>query len=224
MIKNKIFNIKKEKKNKSKKKTHDANSKDNIRQSIIRHFINFLLNFINLVVNKIINTQYTNKKEIKFKISYKVKESIKVKDIVGLNVENILLFSPIKNEKNGMIMNNEIKTPNQKELIEIRKIIGSSLDLFFETKVIDIFKEIYCQKEKIIDLKKYGIEGININLNKFKNIQNYQRLRKKTKKNKEKLRNMDFIIDNEFINHNIQKKIRRKRIRFSINKKDLIHN
>ena len=69
-------------------------------------------------------------------------------------------------------------------------------------------------------MKKYGIEGIKINLNKFKNIQNYQRLRKKTKKNKEKLRNMDFIIDNEFINHNIQKNIRRKRIRFKIKRKN----
>lgn len=187
MIENKIFNIKKEKKHKSKKKTHDANSKDNIKQSIIRHYINFLLNFINLVVNKIINVHYTNKKEIKFKINFKVKESIKVKNIVKLNVENILLFSPVKNEKNGIIMNNEIKNPNQKELIELRNIIGSSLDLFFETRVIDIFKEIYCQKEKIIDLKKYGIEGIKINLNKYKNFQNYQRLRIKSKKNKEKL-------------------------------------
>ena len=69
-------------------------------------------------------------------------------------------------------------------------------------------------------MKKYGIEGIKINLNKFKNIQNYQRLRKKTKKNKEKLKNMDFIIDNEFINHNIQKNIRRKRIRFKIKRKN----
>ena len=69
-------------------------------------------------------------------------------------------------------------------------------------------------------MKKYGIEGIKINLNKYKNFQNYQRLRIKSKKNKEKLRNMDFIIDNEFINHNIQKNIRRKRIRFKIKRKN----
>lgn len=59
-------------------------------------------------------------------------------------------------------------------------------------------------------MKKYGIEGIKINLNKYKNFQNYQRLRIKSKKNKEKLRNMDFIIDNEFINHNMQKKSEEK--------------
>ena len=70
-------------------------------------------------------------------------------------------------------------------------------------------------------MKKYGIEGMTINL---KNFNKYEKLRKKNFKNKKKLKIMDSIIKNKFINYkNIQaKKIKRKKnIHFEINNKEL---
>lgn len=193
----KIFNIRKEKKNKWKRKKHDANSKDNIKQIIIRHFINFFVIFINLFVRKI-----TKNKVITFKIGYKDKRRIKSGNILELNVEKmLLLFSPSKNKNNGKNDNKE-KEPkynyNQNQLIEIRNSIGSSLDILFKTRVINIFKDIYISKEKKIDLKKYGFEGIVLKLNK--NIKAYEKLRRKYRGNKTKLKIMDNIIDTKFMN------------------------
>ena len=116
--KSNIFNITKEKKNKRKRKKHDGYFKDNLKQRLIRHFINYLIYFINLTVKKMINN-----KEIKFKIGYKDKEFIKIEHIVENNIEDILLFKPIKNEKNGIKSNekktNKINNYNQNQLNEI---------------------------------------------------------------------------------------------------------
>ena len=101
--KSNIFNITKGRKNKRKRKKHDGYFKDNLKHRLIRHFI--------------------NNKEIKFKINYKDKRFIKIEHIVKFNIEKILLFKPIKNEKNGKI-SNEMKTGsinnyNQNQLNEI---------------------------------------------------------------------------------------------------------
>ena len=210
--KSKIFNIKKEKKKKKKRfkrKRHDGYSEDNIKQSIIRHFISFLLDFINIIVNKRIKNKSNTKKEIKFKIGHKMKEKIKVKDLKELTVEQLLVNFSFKSKKNE-IMNNETKTPinnyNEKQLEEIRNLIGSSLNQFFETKVIKIFQDIYYgKKTKKVQkannvMKKYGIEGMTINL---KNFNKYEKLRKKNFKNKDKLKIMDNIIKNKFKEKNL---------------------
>ena len=194
--------------------------------SIIRHFISFLLDFINFVVNKRIKNEINTNKKIEFKIGHKIKEKIKIKNLVELTVEKILLFPlSIKNTKKE-IKNNETKTPycNQKQLEDTRNLIGSSLNLFFGNKVINIFQEIYHEKKTKLTnnvMKKYGIEGMTINL---KNFNKYEKLRKKNFKNKKKLKIMDSIIKNKFINYkNIQaKKIKRKKnIHFEINNKEL---
>lgn len=101
--KSNIFNITKGRKNKRKRKKHDGYFKDNLKHRLIRHFI--------------------NNKEIKFKINYKDKRFIKIEHIVKFNIEKILLFKSIKNEKNGII-SNEMKTGsinnyNQNQLNEI---------------------------------------------------------------------------------------------------------
>lgn len=224
--KSKIFNIKKEKKKKKKRfkrKRHDKYSEDNIKQSIIRHFISFLLDFINIIVNKRIKNKSKTNKKIEFKIDHKMKEKIKVEDLVELNVEKLLKFS-FKNKKNE-IMNNETKTPinnyNQKQLEEIRNLIGSSLNQFFETKVINIFQEIYYgKKTKKVQkannvMKKYGIEGMTINL---KNFNKYEKLRKKNFENTKKLKIMDNIIKNKFIDCKNKKKNKKL---FEIKKNEL---
>ena len=205
----KIFNIRKEKRSKWKRKKHDANSKDNIKQIIIRHFINFFVTFINLFVRKI-----TKNELITFKIGYQDKRGIKSGDILELTVEKMLLFSPSKN-KNNVKSDNKEKTPkynyNRNQLIEIRNIIGSSLDILFNTHVINIFKDIYISKEKKIDLKNYGFEGIVLKLNK--NIKAYEKLKRKYRGNKIKLKIMDNIIDTKFIH------VKKKKIHFKIKKK-----
>ena len=64
-------------------------------------------------------------------------------------------------------------------------------------------------------MKKYGIEGMTINL---KNFNNYEKLRKKNFKNKKKLKIMDSIVKNKFIDC---KNIKRNNIHFEINNKEL---
>ncbi len=215
--KSNIFNITKEKKNKRKRKKHDGYFRDNLKQRLIRHFINYLIYFINLIVNKMINN-----KEIKFQINYKDKRFIKIEHIVEFNIEKILLFKPIKNQKNG-IKSNEMKTGkinnyNQNQLNKIKKEIGSSLDLLFKTRVIDIFKELYYQKVKIIlDLKKYGIEGVKLNLDEHKRLKNYEDLRINC--NKEKRKKIVAIIENEIFNYNKLAK-KKKKIHFNTKKEE----
>ena len=160
--KSNIFFIRKEKK-KNNKRRHGANSKDNIMQTIIRDFINFLIMFINLVLKQkkikekakiedIKNQKMIkiNLEEMQLKIGYKIKETIKVNDILNLTVEKMLLLDELKNRKiqideqrNNSTDNIEIINTNKHRIKILRIFYDSSLDIFFKTPVISLFKDIY---------------------------------------------------------------------------------
>lgn len=227
-----IFFIRKEKKLK-KMKRHCAISKDNIIQTIIRDFINFFTIFINLVLKQKIKKEKAkiekiqteklckiNIKEIQFKIRYEIKEKIKVKDILNLTVEKMLLLDEIKNQEKKIDLSksddnlfqniNSINT-NKNRLKIFRTFFDSSLDIFFKTRVISLFKDIYIKNKKKIDLKIYGIPGIILHPPKY--MPTFKKL-KKMKKNKPKEEIMNLVVKNKFINP------KRKRIKFKIIKKE----
>ena len=161
--------------------THDSQSKDDIRQSIITSFINFLIKFINNIIFKKLNKKDT------FYIGYKIKYKIKFADILKLKVKEILAFQ----SKN--IINNK----NEEHIQEIKKK-DSSFNILFETPAIFLFKDIYYNEKKIkqIDLKKYGIEGLNFEINE--EIPTYEKLKEKYKHNIAKVNIMDGIIQSFF--------------------------
>ena len=172
---NKIFNV-------IYRPTHDGQAKDNIKQAIVTSFINFLLNFINNIIFKKLN-----KKDI-FHIGWEIKSKIKLADIKKLKVKEILTFQ----SKN--IINNK----NEELIKEIIKN-DSSVNKLLDTPAIFLFKDIYYNKEKIkqIDYKKYGIEGLNFEINE--GIPTYEKLKERFKDNQPKINIMDEVIQN-FVN------------------------
>ena len=236
--KSNIFFIRKEKK-KNNKRRHGANSKDNIMQTIIRDFINFLIMFINLVLKQkkikekakiedIKNQKMIkiNLEEMQLKIGYKIKETIKVNDILNLTVEKMLLLDELENRKiqideqrNNSTDNIEIiNTNTNKHRIKILRIFyDSSLDIFFKTPVISLFKDIYIKNKKKINLTIYGIQGIILKMPKY--IPSFQKLIKKEKdrnRDKEKIIIMNSLIESKFLN---PKRKKRKIIKFKTTKK-----
>lgn len=234
--KSNIFFIRKEKK-KNNKRRHGANSNDNIIQTIIRDFINFLIMFINLVLKQkkrkekakiedIKNQKMIkiNIEEIQLKIGYKIKETIKVNHILNLTVEKMLLLDELKNRKiqineqrNNSINNIEIINTNKYRIKILRIFYDSSLDIFFKTPVICLFKDVYIKNKKKIDLKIYGIPGIILKMPKY--IPSFQKLIKKVKdrnRSKEKIIIMNYLIESKFLN---PKRKMRKKIKFKTTKK-----
>ena len=164
--------------------THDSKAKDNIKQSIKTSFINFLVKFINnIVFTKL------NKKDM-FYIDYKIKSKIKLADILKLKIKEILAFQS----------ENNINNKNEEHIQEIKKN-DSSFNKLFETPAINIFKDIYYNENKIkqIDLKKYGIEGLNFEINE--EIPTYEKLKEKFKDNKAKVNIMDGVIKKYIAEH-----------------------
>lgn len=190
--KNKIFQV-------NYRIKHDGDSKDNIKQSIVTNFINFIVNFINFIIRK-----KTNNESIKFRIGYQLKNKIKLENFIELTVEELLSFKQNCNNKNKSYDIKEEKIENNINIKKIRELIGVSLDKLFETKLIDLFKDIYMKdiindNDKNIDLKEYGLEGIILNL-KDDDIPTYQKLKDKFKDNKTKIKIMDDIINIKLIN------------------------
>ena len=193
-------------------KKHDCYAQDNNITIIIKHFVTFFLDFINLAVEKGIslksNLQAINNKEIKFEMNYKIKGNINIEDIKTKSIEDILKIKEKnkayknKKEKIGEIQKNNVelkikkdiiiqKEANEEKLKEIKKEknLGSSFNKLFKAPIIDIFKEIYYNNKKEIDLEIYGIKNIKLDLNNNqKKYQTYEKLREKYIKDKKKVR------------------------------------
>jgi hypothetical protein len=206
-LKDKIFKV-------NYRNIHDGDAPDNIKQSIVTNFINFFIIFINYIVGKKLNTD-----DKIFHISYQLKSKIKIEDIIELTVKELLLFEPQKKTKNNEGDNkieNKENIDNINQFNKINKRIGTSLNKLFDTPVINLFKDIYAkndfenQNEKIIDLKIYGVDGIQFILND--NIPTYEKLKESNKDNKRKINIMDEIVNQKIINH--------KKVMFKIKKKE----
>jgi hypothetical protein len=193
---------------------HNCFSNDNNACIIIRHFVNFFLNFINLVINEILRNENINKK-IDFKINYVIKRYITIDFITSKKVEDLLKFKLEKNhkrqiinsklinmckkqnEKNYIIDNEKSVKANERQITKLKNIknIESQLNKLFETKIIDIFKELYVKNK--IDLSLYGIDGNNLDLDK--KFQTFEKIRDKYKDDEKKLQIFDNLIKDKFI-------------------------
>ena len=193
---------------------HNCFSNDNNVNIIIRHFVNFFLNFINLVINEILRNENINKK-IDFKINYVIKRYITIDFITSKKVEDLLKFKLEKNhkrqiinsklinmckkqnEKNYIIDNEKSVKANERQITKLKNIknIESQLNKLFETKIIDIFKELYVKNK--IDLSLYGIDGNNLDLDK--KFQTFEKIRDKYKDDEKKLQIFDNLIKDKFI-------------------------
>lgn len=173
---------------------HDGDARDNIKQSIITNFINFFIIFINYIVCEKLKT---NNKI--FHIRYQLKSKIKIEDISELNVKQLLLFDQKnnRNEKSNNKKDNMENNYNVNQFNKYKNIISPSLDGLFRTPVIDLFLDIYAktdfknQKEKEIDLKAYGVEGLVFKIDD--DIPTYEKLKESNKDNQKKIIIMDDI-------------------------------
>lgn len=170
------------------RKYHGGNDKDNIKQIIITNFINFFLDFINFIISNIKEI-----KDIKFKLGYKYKYKLKIEDFSYLNIENLL--SKMDNLNNSIINGVKIK--------KIKERIGNKLNILFNTRITDLFMDIYnkdIQKDtdKKINLINYGLEGLVFEIGK--DIPTFQKLKEKYKYNKYKTNLMNDIVYSYFIN------------------------
>lgn len=216
----KIFNILRKNKKKGKK-----TREDDITQTIIRHFINFFFYFVNFYIKtKIKEKRIRLSKVINFKIIYyKDKDTIKIKDILKFNIENLLLFKPKKkdtiNNKNDNKNDNnksnnkndnksDEKNGNEKKIgnKEKKSYIYLNEEQFREIKNnINISLDNFFERPLIdlfIDI--YSKKRKEIDLTKYeiksklpKNIETFEELKKR---NKDKEAIMDKIIKKKIIN------------------------
>ena len=118
---------------------------------------------------------------------------MKFKDIKTSKNYNDLVFEKIKKDEN----------------------LGTSFDNLFKAKVLDLFNDLYIKNTKDIDLIKYGIEGIKLNLiENEKKYETYDMLKKKYEKNPKKIEIFDNLISTKFIEP------QQKSINFKIEKKE----
>ena len=169
---------------------HDKYKKDNVLRKVKIHSINFILKFVNFLL------EIFGFEEIRFRdISYIFKKDVKTNAILSLKkmtIKEIIcqkLSTKFKLEINKD--NTNIFESNKDNPI-IKKI--------FEKKYLEIFKEVYCSKEKKINLKDYdsNIDRIIIIPERIKifkdllknNINDYRYLKKL-----EKCVNNNFLIN-----------------------------
>jgi len=159
--------------------THSKFSNDNITKKIIAHFFKFLIQFLNVILEEY-------KYEEKF-LSLKKDD----KEVSNASKENV---NKLKNKTIKEIFSFEIckkykihKTDNKANEKIYKKVLTEFplLDNLFEQKFVDIFNEIYCNKNKkvikgIIDLNIYNI-NLKIDLKKNK-LKTYEDLKKKVKR------------------------------------------
>jgi len=159
--------------------THSKFSNDNITKKIIAHFLKFLIQFLNVILEEY-------KYEEKF-LSLKKN----VKEVSNASKENV---NKLKNKTIKEIFSFEIckkhkiyKEDNKANEKIYKKVLTDFplLENLFEQKFIDIFNEIYCNKNNqvikgVIDLNIYNI-NLKIDLKKNK-LKTYEDLKKKVKR------------------------------------------
>ena len=195
MIKNKIFEIKKEKQGKrvgrkrkrdfeNDDKIHSKYDYDNISRKIQVHFQNYLVSLINeILVNygikqKFLNIDYNNKKNIKYETVERLK-SLEIGQILRQSISTkYRKLYKIDHEINNKLYLEVIKNDN------IRKILSEAY--------INIFRNFYYKNKK--DLNDYGL---NIHLSN--NIKAHQDLLEEYKEDIDYIEKINKIVENSYL-------------------------
>ena len=134
---------------------------DNIQRKIVFHFWKFVIAFLNDILKNL------NIQERFLKNDYSLKRNISFSKIFkDLNLAEIICNDISKQYKFSRGFNREIY---EDLLIQGNEVMINLLN----EKCLTIFKEIYCNKKKIINLKKYGLDRQII---LSKNISNFHDL------------------------------------------------
>lgn len=167
---------------------HDKYKNDNLTRKIRAHSINFILLFVNFIL-KIVKLE-----KFKFRnISYEFKKNVKKDAILSLKKMTI---REILCQKLSPKIKIEIKKDNSFifESIKDNPIIKKLLD----KKYLEIFKEIYCKKEKKINLKDYGSDEDRIIIFPEK-IKIFKDLLKKNINNYRYMKKLEECVNNNFL-------------------------
>lgn len=163
---------------------HDKFGTDNLLRKVQVHYLSFIIDFANAVLCKF---EYD---EFFVRSDYNLKKKVN-KDFIsflkGLTISEILRWdtSP-KFKKKGKEYNKNLYNKVKENQI-IKKI--------FEEKYLSLFKDIYFENKRIINLSKYGLNDY-IKLS-VKKVKMYKELLEKNLKKEEK---EDDIDKNEYIN------------------------
>ena len=167
---------------------HDKYKNDNLTRKIRAHSINFILLFVNFIL-KIVKLE-----KFKFRnISYEFKKNVKKDAILSLKKMTI---REILCQKLSPKIKIEIKKDNSFifESIKDNPIIKKLLD----KKYLEIFKEIYCKKEKKINLKDYGSDEDRIIIFP-ETIKIFKDLLKKNINNYRYMKKLEECVNNNFL-------------------------
>lgn len=130
-----------------KEKSHDKYSNDNKQRKIQVHYLTFIISFINDILasfgigNKFFNLDYEFKKTVNKRKSAELKSSN-----IGEIISNKVSEKFKKKEKN----NNSILYKSFKA--------NGFLEKIFDMNYLTFFRMFYLKNEKIVDLRKFGIE------------------------------------------------------------------
>ena len=143
---------KEEKNNKSltlEKKIHNKNRIDNIITKVQVHFLTFIISFLNDIISNL------NYKQRFLHLDHKFKRNVKKEFFESLKYRNIgdIICNSISSKYK--IYNNDRNT-NIHIYNEVIK--NNALKKLFSENYINIFRKIYLQSEKLINLKEYGID------------------------------------------------------------------
>lgn len=127
-------------------KTHNNFSSDNILKKIQTHYLSFILFFLNEIL---MNLGY---KFRFFSLDYRFKSNIKKEFLKSLKAKTIgdIICNPISNKYKTLDKNINLKTYQEIKNNEVLKKI-------FQYNYLQLFQDIYYKNNKIVDLKKFGL-------------------------------------------------------------------
>ena len=164
----------------SNNKIHDKSSPDNILRKIQTHYISFIIEFVNCILPysgydyKFINIDYNIKRKVNKKF-ISILKTKKIREILSSDISP--KFKNQKKDKNKIILNKVINNDI------INKILSESY--------LNLFKKVYYEDIRIINLKDYG-SSIDIDVPLSDKVKTFGNLLNKEKVNINK--------DEEYIN------------------------
>jgi hypothetical protein len=170
-----------------KEKNHDKYSPDNIKRKVQVHYLSFIPSSINDILES------CGMKEKFYKLDYEFKKIVNKKHF------NYLISSNI-----GDIISKEIskkykkKRKDNNSSVHNNFITNKVLEGIFEMKYLDFFRMFYMKKEKIVDLKIFGIDKI---FTLSKQTETYYDLLEKLKKEEDEkyIKLIDECIKNNYL-------------------------
>ena len=172
--------IEKEQFNYQKRYIHDKYGNDNILRKIQVHFLSFIVHYANTVLIKF------DFDEFFVKIDYKLKKAVNkvyISYLKGLTIGDILCWDISPKFK--------IKEKEYNRNLYYKAIKNQIIKNIFSEKYLSLFRDIYFENKRIINLTKYGLND-TIKLSE-KKVQMYKELLEKNEENEDENKRNKYI-------------------------------